>query len=70
MPHQTLTLTNNYAIDNSGKGIHVLVGPGQTKVIGNTAIGNATDLADDNPNCKGTTWKHNTVGTASQSCIE
>jgi hypothetical protein len=70
-----VTVTNNYAIANRGKGLHVLPEWGveldtpQTTISGNTAIGNlGGDLADDTA-CHWTTWQNNRFGTASPACV-
>jgi len=62
----------NTTNSNGGAGIGISAGTGTDNAIsGNTAQNNGTfDLEDDNANCDGNTWKHNTFGSASQSCIQ
>jgi parallel beta-helix repeat protein len=71
---QTQELTDNYAINNGGHGLHVLTqwGP-MTRLVGNTALGHTApffDLADDNPRCRKTMWRDNTFASKSQDCIK
>jgi parallel beta-helix repeat protein len=70
------TINNNTANDNGASGIFLFgLGNGDT-INNNTALNNGgagffdnTDLFDFNPGCGSNTWRHNTFGTANQSCI-
>jgi hypothetical protein len=71
-----VTIVNNYAISNRGKGLHVVPEEGEelsmprTTIRGNTAIRNqGGDLADDT-DCRWTLWQDNRFGTASPDCVQ
>jgi len=68
-------LNNNQVINNNttnGFGFGIFLNSGATNyhINGNTALGHAVDLGDQNPNCDDNKWNGNTFVTTNQpSCI-
>jgi parallel beta-helix repeat protein len=73
--HDNLVKSNTVE-DNGADGINLDFGARHNTIDHNTSLGNgligpgAFDLEDDNPNCDDNTWKSNTFGTKSDSCIQ
>lgn len=68
----SVRLTNNYAIQNGGHGIHVIAERREITLKDNTALGQRApsfDLADDSSTCQNVVWSRNTFGTKSRKCI-
>ena len=61
------TANNNFDV---GIGIGFIENSTNNSIFLNTALNNGNfDLADTNANCDSNTWKHNTFGTANETCI-
>lgn len=63
-------IEGNQLLGNGRHGVLVERFRSGNEVLGNIALANAVfDLADENPQCSGTTWAGNTFGTRNQPCI-
>ena len=57
------------ASNNRLIGIWLLSGATSNRIMSNKALGNGSDLEDDNPDCDANTWKSNQFSSANQPCI-
>ena len=61
----------NFAFSRpDGVGIWAQLGALDNFLTGNRALGNGTDLQDDNANCDNNTWRGNTFGSSNAACIQ
>ena len=59
------------AFRNGDDGIIVVEGFGSNRIVNNSALGNGTDLTDQNRDCDDNVWANNTLGSADpDGCID
>jgi parallel beta-helix repeat protein len=64
-------IQGNGTFSNGDDGIIVVEGFGNNRIVNNRALGNGTDLTDQNPDCDDNVWAHNTFGSADpDDCID
>jgi parallel beta-helix repeat protein len=64
-------IRGNGVFRNGDDGIIVVEGFGSNRIVNNSALGNGTDLADQNRDCDDNVWANNTFGSADpDGCID
>jgi parallel beta-helix repeat protein len=64
-------IRDNGAFSNGDEGIIVVETFGNNRIVNNRALGNGTDLADQNVDCDDNVWANNTFGSADpDDCID
>jgi parallel beta-helix repeat protein len=64
-------IQGNGAFSNDDDGIIVIETFGNNRIVNNRALGNGSDLTDQNPDCDDNVWADNTFGSADpEDCID
>jgi hypothetical protein len=64
-------IRSNGVFSNGDEGIIVVEGFESNRIVSNSALGNATDLTDQNDDCDNNVWANNTFGSAvPDDCID
>jgi parallel beta-helix repeat protein len=64
-------IDGNGAFSNDDDGIIMIETFGNNQIVNNRALGNGTDLTDQNPDCDDNVWADNTFGSADpEDCID
>jgi parallel beta-helix repeat protein len=64
-------IRGNGVFSNGDEGIIVVATFGNNRIVNNRALGNGTDLTDQNLNCDDNVWVNNTFGSADpDDCID
>jgi parallel beta-helix repeat protein len=65
------TVKGNTVNENRRAGITAISFATASTIVSNTALRNAIELEDENPNCDANVWRHNNFNTANQpQCID